>query len=533
MASASDSTSSSRRAWSARSTGGGRSEPSGPRRHLELLAGRGDELTQRAVGGVAPAGLVGGDHRLGGAGRAGERRLGEAAASSHRADELGRLHAASISLCLCTSEPHDGPRRRWRTNSDEAPGGAVARVGATFSAVEFGVQTACGFIIVPVVTGRGASRRNDRVVDAPRSLPSSSKAWCPSRSSSDGRSSFRTTEPLRRTPCGRTAHLDLPLTRQHGIADAARRSTVPCSNPTANSPSSCAVATSSETADARRATSRVTARHADAVAVAGVWDGCGSGLRTDAGRRPGPRCAVVGGLGRARCPRPPEREDPHRRLLRCLWWSSRSATAAGAGTGMLVIGAGGRLAMRLLAVTAGDDRGRPSDRSRRSRRRDISVDGTIGSILFIGLFGGLLTRTPLHRGSPVAAERSRTWLWFGSCSQCCCRRVSSRCVRTTRTSTWAGPAWVSITVYSALALAEGAAVAAFVDRWSQTNRHRDRHLAVALRYLPMVPFLLWTRTQAASSSSCWSWWYQRVGVRGHGTVAASTSWVGWRSARSC
>ena len=173
--------------------------------------------------------------------------------------------------------------------------------------------------------------------------------------------------------------------------------------------------------------------------------------------------------------------------LRCLWWIAL-ATAAGASTGILVIGAGGRLAMRLLAVTAGDDaQGRLTEAD--EVVGDISVDGTIGFILFIGLFGGLLTGLlyiAVRRWLPSGRAHG---LWFGVLLAVL---LSTR-IEPLRTNNedfdLVGPAWVSITVYSALALAQGAAVAAFVDRWSQTQPLLTTPRA-ALRYLPMVPFLL-------------------------------------------
>lgn len=57
--------------------------------------------------------------------------------------------------------------------------------------------------------------------------------------------------------------------------------------------------------------------------------------------------------------------------------------------GLLVIGPGGRLVMRLLAVTAGDvAQGAVTEAGERVGR--ITVGGTIGLVIFVGLFGGFL-----------------------------------------------------------------------------------------------------------------------------------------------
>jgi hypothetical protein len=59
-------------------------------------------------------------------------------------------------------------------------------------------------------------------------------------------------------------------------------------------------------------------------------------------------------------------------------WSLTVAVASGVGAGLLAAGASGRLAMRLLAVTAGADaQGRITEAEQVVGR--ISVDGTLGS----------------------------------------------------------------------------------------------------------------------------------------------------------
>ncbi|HKY75242.1 MAG TPA: hypothetical protein VJS45_03815, partial [Acidimicrobiia bacterium] len=77
---------------------------------------------------------------------------------------------------------------------------------------------------------------------------------------------------------------------------------------------------------------------------------------------------------------------------RFAWYAALGLTA-GVIAGVLVIGAGGRLAMRLLAVTAGDAaQGRVTEADEIVGR--ISVDGTIGFILFNGIFGGIVFAGP-------------------------------------------------------------------------------------------------------------------------------------------
>lgn len=79
---------------------------------------------------------------------------------------------------------------------------------------------------------------------------------------------------------------------------------------------------------------------------------------------------------------------PSERLRRTLWYACVFVYAAIAG-GLLVLGPGGRLVMRLLAVTAGDEA-----QGRRTEAEEvvgaITVDGTVGFVVFVGLFGGVV-----------------------------------------------------------------------------------------------------------------------------------------------
>lgn len=76
---------------------------------------------------------------------------------------------------------------------------------------------------------------------------------------------------------------------------------------------------------------------------------------------------------------------------RCVWYASVALTT-GVLAGVTVIGAGGRLAMRLIAVTAGDAaQGRTTEA--KEVVGQITVDGTIGFVLFTGIFGGVIAAT--------------------------------------------------------------------------------------------------------------------------------------------
>src|SRR5215204_1382178 len=74
-------------------------------------------------------------------------------------------------------------------------------------------------------------------------------------------------------------------------------------------------------------------------------------------------------------------------VVRRYLWYLVVAMAAGATAGILAAGAGGRLVMRLLAVTAGADaQGQITEAQEIVGR--ITVDGTLGFVVFTGLFFG-------------------------------------------------------------------------------------------------------------------------------------------------
>jgi hypothetical protein len=64
------------------------------------------------------------------------------------------------------------------------------------------------------------------------------------------------------------------------------------------------------------------------------------------------------------------------------------AVGAGAASGVLVLGCGGRLVMRILAVTSGDG-AQGLFTEAEERVGDITFSGTFGFVVFIGIFGGI------------------------------------------------------------------------------------------------------------------------------------------------
>ena len=149
---------------------------------------------------------------------------------------------------------------------------------------------------------------------------------------------------------------------------------------------------------------------------------------------------------------------------RYVWYVSL-AVLAGSAAGVTTIGAGGRLAMRLLAVTGGDDaQGRITEADEVVGR--ITLGGTIGFMIFNGLFLGiagaalyLLTRRLLPAGLIGG-------MVFGAGLLVLLGTTLEPLRDDNPDFDLVGPGWLAVLVFSGLALAYGIALAAFTARLS-------------------------------------------------------------------
>jgi hypothetical protein len=186
-------------------------------------------------------------------------------------------------------------------------------------------------------------------------------------------------------------------------------------------------------------------------------------------------------------PPEPQNGTAGRSALRVLWWFGLAAAAGGA-TGLLVVGAGGRLAMRLLAVTAGGDvQGAVTEAD--EIIGDITLDGTIGFMLFVGIGGGVATGLlyiALQRFLPAGRFLG---LWFGTLLLVWFATRIEPLRTNNEDFDLVGPSWLALTVFTVLALVQGMAVTAFASRWSQTQPMLGLSWR-SFRYLPLVPILL-------------------------------------------
>jgi hypothetical protein len=153
-------------------------------------------------------------------------------------------------------------------------------------------------------------------------------------------------------------------------------------------------------------------------------------------------------------------------VVRRYLWYVAVAMASGVTAGILAAGAGGRLVMRLLAVTAGvDAQGQITEAEEIVGR--ITVDGTIGFVLFTGLFLGL----PSAAGYLLA----RRWLPAGRAAGLAYGAlllvVAGTRLEPLRRGNpdfdLVGPGWVSVIAFTALVMFHGALVVALAGRLSR------------------------------------------------------------------
>ena len=170
-------------------------------------------------------------------------------------------------------------------------------------------------------------------------------------------------------------------------------------------------------------------------------------------------------------PAPPTPADPADPppvglVIRRYLWYLLLALVAGATAGILAAGAGGRLVMRLLAVTAGADaQGQLTEAEEIVGR--ISLDGTVGFVLFTGLFFGpvsaagyLLVRRWLPAGLAAGLAYGGLLLVVAGTRVEPLRRGNPD-------FDLVGPGWVAVAAFATLVIFHGMLVAALAGRLSR------------------------------------------------------------------
>lgn len=174
--------------------------------------------------------------------------------------------------------------------------------------------------------------------------------------------------------------------------------------------------------------------------------------------------------------------------LRFLWYLDLIALS-GVISGLLAAGPGGRLVMRLLAVTAGDQaQGRITDAEEVVGR--ITTGGTIGFIIFVGLFGGVASSglySALRRWLPPArlgATMFGAFLLVVFATRLDPLRADNPDFGIV------GPNWLAVIAFSALVLFHAlvlAACAGRISRWLPLLSRRPGSIAA---YAPVLLLVL-------------------------------------------
>jgi hypothetical protein len=187
---------------------------------------------------------------------------------------------------------------------------------------------------------------------------------------------------------------------------------------------------------------------------------------------------------------PPDRPDPPDQppvglVVRRYLWAVNLAVIAGIGAGILAAGAGGRLVMRLLAVTAGDGaQGRITEADQVVGR--ISAGGTVEFVVFTALFFGTATGAAYLLVRRWLPEGRAGGLVFGTLLLL----VAGTRLEPLREGNvdfdLVGPGWVSVLAFSALVLFHGMLVAALAGRASRAVPLLRREPVAVAAYAPLL-----------------------------------------------
>lgn len=186
---------------------------------------------------------------------------------------------------------------------------------------------------------------------------------------------------------------------------------------------------------------------------------------------------------------PPEPADPGRRarFRRYLWWVELVLITTLL-TGVLVVGAGGRLAMRLLGATAGDRAQRQLTEANEVVG-EVTVGGTIGFVIFAGLTTAFVTTVLYLLLRRFLPPRWLGGLAFGA-GLLVVLGTRNEPLRPDNTDfDILGPWWLSIVVFTVLALVHGvalAAVTAGVSRWLPLPGRSRRSAVYLLLGVPVL-----------------------------------------------
>jgi hypothetical protein len=146
-------------------------------------------------------------------------------------------------------------------------------------------------------------------------------------------------------------------------------------------------------------------------------------------------------------------------------WLARyigGATAAGALAGVLAAGAGGRLVMRLLAVTSPEAEGALTEAE--ARIGEITIGGTLGFIVFVGVPAGVLSGLLFALVGPVLPRGRAGGVVLGALLLVLAGSRLEPLRADNIDFALVGPDWLTVLAFTALALFQGMLVVAIAVR---------------------------------------------------------------------
>lgn len=184
---------------------------------------------------------------------------------------------------------------------------------------------------------------------------------------------------------------------------------------------------------------------------------------------------------------PPAGVEPTEVVRRYVWYVT-VAVVSGLGAGVLMAGAGGRLVMRLLAATSPEEaQGRVTEAE--EIVGEITVGGTIGFVVFTGLFFGLATGALYVFVRRWLPEGRLGGLTYGALLLL----VAGTRIEPLRADNpdfdLVGPSWVSLLAFGALVLAHGMLVAALANRYASTLPLPASEPKTIVRHAPVLLLL--------------------------------------------
>ena len=184
----------------------------------------------------------------------------------------------------------------------------------------------------------------------------------------------------------------------------------------------------------------------------------------------------------------PNRDDPLRtRLVEGIRLAA-AAAAAGVAGGILTLGLGGRLMMRVLAATSPGAKGFITDAE--ARVGDVTTGGTIGLVLFIGVFAALPTAVYVLMRRWLPRRSLAAGLLAGGIGGGLLVRPSGLVDPGNRDFAILAPTWLAVLLCVAVVVLGSLTIAILADRWASSWVKPSLTPSGLIGLLPLVVYAI-------------------------------------------